>query len=38
MEKGVYFGELKNDMLEGKGIIFYYNGKVFEGHFLNGQK
>jgi len=29
MQKGVYFGQLKNDLFDGKGIIFYYNGKVF---------
>lgn len=29
MEKGVYFGELSGELLEGKGIIFYHNGKIF---------
>jgi hypothetical protein len=31
---GVYFGELNSDKKHGTGVIFYYNGKIFEGNFL----
>jgi hypothetical protein len=31
MEKGVYFGELREgtSIIEGKGVFFYQNGKIF---------
>lgn len=33
LEKGFYFGYLKNNIMDGKGMIFYQNGKVYEGNF-----
>ena len=27
-----------NDLIQGQGIIFYNNGKIFEGTFVNGKK
>lgn len=36
---GVYFGELnENGMKHGKGVVFYYNGRSYEGNFSNDLK
>jgi hypothetical protein len=35
---GVYFGQLENERKNGKGVIFYYNGKIYEGNFVNDLK
>ena len=32
---GIYEGETKNDLKEGKGILFYNNGNRYEGEFKN---
>jgi hypothetical protein len=32
MDDGVYYGEVdQNSLKEGKGAIFYHNGKIYEG-------
>ena len=39
MDDGVYYGEVdQNSLKEGKGAIFYHNGKVYEGQFKNDVK
>jgi hypothetical protein len=35
---GVYIGEFKNDLIEGKGIYKHSNGDVYEGDFKNDNK
>lgn len=37
---GVFFGETNEEsgIPEGRGVIFYENGKIYEGSFKNGQK
>jgi hypothetical protein len=32
----VYDGEFKNDLLSGKGLIYYPDGKIFEGNWKDG--
>jgi len=36
----MYIGQLQleSGLPEGVGFIFYQNGKIFEGHFKNGEK
>ena len=38
LSNGVYFGEsaAETGEIEGRGVIFYHTGKIFEGHFRNG--
>ena len=33
-----YEGELKDDIMHGKGVYHYYDGHVYEGYFHNGVK
>jgi hypothetical protein len=36
---GVYFGQLTEESKkEGKGAIFYYNGRLYEGSFVEDMK
>lgn len=37
-KNGVYFGQLSEEIKEGVGIIFYFNGKLYEGEFKNDMK
>ena len=34
----IYEGEYKNDLYDGKGKLFYENGKYYEGEFVEGLK
>lgn len=37
--EGVFYGQLdQGDVKNGKGAIFYYNGKIYQGGFKNGEK
>ena len=37
--EGVYYGEFDSDKKkEGRGVIFYKNGKLYEGQFSNDLK
>ena len=37
-EFGKYVGELKNDKREGKGIMYYNDGDIYEGEYKNDKK
>lgn len=38
-QNGVYFGELSPEgKKHGKGVIFYFSGKIYEGNFFNDLK
>ena len=37
-KNGVYFGEIENDAKQGKGVIFYFNGRSYEGNFNKDMK
>lgn len=41
-KNGVYFGELINndevEVKDGHGVIFYFNGKLYQGEFKNDMK
>lgn len=38
-KNGVYFGQLsEQETKSGVGIIFYFNGKLYEGDFKNDMK
>ena len=32
----VFYGELRDFMRHGKGILYYEDGNIFEGMFVNG--
>lgn len=36
---GVYFGQLSDQGLKhGKGVVFYFNGRSYEGNFVHDMK
>ena len=38
LKYGKYEGETKNDLMKGKGILYYNNSKRYEGEFKNGKR
>ena len=34
----IYEGDFKNNLFEGKRIIYYYDGNISEGDFKNGKQ
>lgn len=38
-KNGVYFGEISEDgQKHGKGVVFYFNGRSYEGSFIEDTK
>jgi hypothetical protein len=35
INEGVYFGQIFGEKMHGLGVIFYQNGVLFEGNFVN---